>query len=66
MIINSGVYRDGHRQGMPVSLETTAQALERDPEVFARVDLYEPDPDELAHVRELFGLPAQATDCTGT
>jgi Mg2+ and Co2+ transporter CorA len=65
MIIESGVYRDGHRHGMAVSLEATAHALKHDPDVFAWVDLYEPDPDEMANVRHLFGFPAQATECAG-
>jgi magnesium transporter len=50
---------------MAVSLEATAHALKHDPDIFAWVDLYEPDPDEMANVRYLFGFPAQATECAG-
>jgi magnesium transporter len=65
MIIESGVYRDGRRREVPISLAATAQALQRDPDVFAWVDLYEPDPNEMASVRRLFGFHLLAIEDAG-
>lgn len=65
MIIDSGVYRDGCRREVPISLAATAQALQEDPEVFAWVDLYEPEPIEMASVRDLFGFHELAIEDAG-
>jgi hypothetical protein len=65
MIIESGVYRDGRRREAPISLAATAQALQQDPDVFAWVDLYEPDPNEMASVRHLFGFHELAIEDAG-
>ena len=61
MIVDCAVYRDGRRQQVE-AMSLTEAAAQRGPDNFVWLGTYDPSPDELAEIRDTFGLHELAVE----
>ena len=61
MIVDCAVYRDGRRQQVE-AMSLTEAAAQRDPDNFVWLGTFDPSPDELAEIRDTFGLHELAVE----
>ena len=61
-VTGNAVYIAGKRVASPASLAETASLLRANPEAMAWIGLYQPDPDDLTELGELFGLHELAVE----
>ena len=61
-LVNSSIYREGHRIASPATLAETYAALDKNPDAMAWIGLYRPTPDEIASLASEFGLHELAVE----
>src|SRR6187402_68758 len=61
-LVNSSIYRDGHRIASPATLADTYAALDKNPDAMAWIGLYRPTPEEITSLASEFGLHELAVE----
>ena len=61
-LVNSSIYREGHRIASPATLAETYAALDENPDAMAWIGLYRPTPEEITSLAAEFGLHELAVE----